>query len=139
MLNATACWECAHFDNTTKKCKANAVMHFMELSDCPWKVPVGMRVPEQLLDTIRKVIPCTIDNCSVGVKINKFNNYQPAANMELYAIEFTVCDVVYSVDVFILTTEPDDNLHYLYRFKDAVSKLIEVVKQKEGVYVDDTT
>ena len=139
MLDSTNCWGCSYFDNNTNRCKANAIMHFMKLNDCPWKVPISMRVPEQLLDTIRKVIPCTIDDCSVGVKINKFNNYQPAANMELYAIELTVCDVVYSVDVFIPTTKPDDNLHYLYRFKDAVSKLIEVVKREEGVYVDDTT
>ena len=138
MLNSTNCWGCSHFDNNTNRCKANAIIHFMRLNECPWKLPVGMNIPEQLLDTVRKVIPCTIDGYPVEVTIHKFNNYPTETNIELYTIEFTVCDVTHGLDVFIHSTNPNDNLPYLYRFKDIVSKLLEVVKREEGIYTDTT-
>jgi hypothetical protein len=54
----------------------------------------------------------------------------------LYSVEFTVCGVAHNIDVFVLTTNPEDNIHYLYRFKDVVSTLLEVVKREEGVCTD---
>ena len=137
MLDSTNCWGCAHFDYTTNKCKANAIRHFLELMECPWRIPAGMCIPEQLLDTVRKVIPCTIDGCPVGVMIHKFNNYPVEANLELYSVEFTVCGITHNIDVFMLTTNPEDNIHYLHRFNDVVSTLLEVVKREEGIYTDN--
>lgn len=136
MLDYTNCWGCAHFNDETNKCKANAFRHFFELMECPWRIPASMCIPEQLLDTVRKVIPCTIDGCSVGVTIHKFKYYPVETNLELYSVEFTVCGVTHNIDVFVPTTNPEDNIYYLYRFKDVVSTLLEVVKREEGVYTD---
>ena len=137
MLNYVNCWGCAHFNNETNKCKANAIRHFLELMECPWRIPVGMCIPEQLLDTIRKIIPCTIDGYPVGVSPHKFNNYPVEAGIELYSIEFSVCGITHNIDVFVLAEEPENNAHYLYRFKDILPTLLEVVKREEGIYTDN--